>query len=49
MQLTTFDLSVSLAVWPAGQSEGSLYPLQHDDETEGSSDRKGNTDLQSPH
>lgn len=31
----------SLAVWSASQSEGSLYPLQHDDETEGSYRRKG--------
>lgn len=32
----------SLAVWSASQSEGSLYPLQHDDETERSCSRKGN-------
>lgn len=34
-----------LAVWSASQSEGSLHPLQHDDETEGSCRRKGTTYL----
>lgn len=29
------------AVWLACQPEGCLYPLQHDDEAEGSCHRKG--------
>lgn len=34
-------LCACLAVWSASQSEGSLYPLQHDNETERSCCRKG--------
>lgn len=46
MQLTNCAVEIlvcaCLAVWSASQSEGSLYPLQHDDETERSCCRKGN-------
>lgn len=38
-----------LAVRSASQSEGCLYPLQHDDETEGSCCRKGNRRYSSCH
>lgn len=36
---------VCVALWPAGQVESSLYPLQHDNEAERSCGRKGNIQL----
>lgn len=45
VNLVCLCVCVRAALWPASQSESSLYPLQHDHETEAGCDGKGNRSL----